>query len=114
MSRAFALGEKASGFEADGIARFPWELAIPSTSESRSRRETTPATRIVLPFRWRPIMIEDLLQPRHLLVILAIALLFFGPQKLPELGKGIGQGIRSFKASLKDVSSDDTPTEPKA
>jgi len=46
-------------------------------------------------------MIEDLLQPRHLLVILAIALLFFGPSKLPELGKGLAQGIRSFKDSLK-------------
>ena len=58
-------------------------------------------------------MIEDLLQPRHLLVILAIALLFFGPQKLPELGKGLAQGIRSFKESLKDVTSD-TPARPKA
>lgn len=55
------------------------------------------------------IMIEDLLQPRHLLVILAIALLFFGPQKLPELGKGLAQGIRSFRDSLKDVSADNPP-----
>jgi sec-independent protein translocase protein TatA len=52
-------------------------------------------------------MIEDLLQPRHLLVILAVALLFFGPSKLPELGKGLAQGIRSFKDSLKS-----TPEEP--
>ena len=51
-------------------------------------------------------MIEDLLQPRHLLVILAIALLFFGPQELPELGKWLAQGIRSFRESLKDVTSD--------
>ena len=58
------------------------------------------------------IMIEDLLQPRHLLVILAIAILFFGPQKLPELGKGLAQGIRSFKDSLKEVNSD-TPSKPK-
>ncbi|MGB9455116.1 MAG: twin-arginine translocase TatA/TatE family subunit [Bryobacteraceae bacterium] len=57
-------------------------------------------------------MIEDLLQPRHLLVILAIALLFFGPQKLPELGKGLAQGIRGFKDGLKDVTSD-TPARPK-
>jgi sec-independent protein translocase protein TatA len=34
-------------------------------------------------------MIEDLLQPAHLLVILAVVLLMFGPQKLPELGKGL-------------------------
>jgi sec-independent protein translocase protein TatA len=53
-------------------------------------------------------MIEDLLQPRHLLIILAIALLFFGPQKLPELGKGLAQGIRSFKDSLKSVNPDDS------
>jgi sec-independent protein translocase protein TatA len=57
-------------------------------------------------------MIEDLLQPRHLLVILAIALLFFGPKKLPELGKGLAQGIRSFKESLEDITSD-TPARPK-
>jgi sec-independent protein translocase protein TatA len=45
-----------------------------------------------------------------LLIILAIALLFFGPQKLPELGKGLAQGIRSFKDSLKSVNNpDDTP-----
>jgi sec-independent protein translocase protein TatA len=59
-------------------------------------------------------MIEDLLQPRHLLVILGIALLFFGPQKLPELGRGLAQGIRSFKDSLKDVTSDNTPVPPKS
>ena len=60
-------------------------------------------------------MIEDLLQPRHLLIILAIALLFFGPQKLPELGKGLAQGIRSFKDGLKGatVPPDDSST-PKA
>lgn len=57
-------------------------------------------------------MIEDLLQPRHLLVILAIAILFFGPQKLPELGKGLAQGIRSFKDSIKDPGAD--PPAPKS
>jgi sec-independent protein translocase protein TatA len=46
-------------------------------------------------------MIEDLLQPRHLLVILAIAVLMFGPKKLPELGKGLAQGIRGFKDAIK-------------
>jgi len=57
-------------------------------------------------------MLEDLLQPRHLLVILFVALLLFGPKKLPELGTGLAQGIRSFKESLKGVSSD-TPDQPK-
>lgn len=51
-------------------------------------------------------MIEDLLRPQHLLLILGIAILFFGPQKLPELGKEIGRGIRGFKESMKEVNSD--------
>jgi sec-independent protein translocase protein TatA len=51
-------------------------------------------------------MIEDLLRPSHLLLILAVALLLFGPKKLGELGKGLGEGIRNFKAGLKDVTSD--------
>jgi sec-independent protein translocase protein TatA len=38
----------------------------------------------------------------HLLVIFGIALLVFGPKKLPELGKGIGEGIRGFKAAMKE------------
>lgn len=46
-------------------------------------------------------MFEGLLQPMHLLVIFGIALLVFGPKKLPELGKGIGEGIRSFKSAIK-------------
>lgn len=52
-------------------------------------------------------MFEGLFQPMHLLVILFIALLVFGPKKLPELGKGIGEGIRGFKEGMKD-----TPAEP--
>jgi len=46
-------------------------------------------------------MFEGLLQPMHLLVIFGIALLVFGPKKLPELGKGIGEGVRSFKSAIK-------------
>jgi sec-independent protein translocase protein TatA len=47
-------------------------------------------------------MLEGLFQPMHLLVIFGIALLVFGPKKLPELGKGIGEGIRGFKAAIGD------------
>ena len=47
-------------------------------------------------------MFEGLFQPMHLLVIFGIALLVFGPKKLPELGKGIGDGIRGFKSAMKD------------
>jgi sec-independent protein translocase protein TatA len=47
-------------------------------------------------------MFEGLFQPMHLLVIFGIALLVFGPKKLPELGKGIGEGIRGFKTAMND------------
>ncbi len=47
-------------------------------------------------------MFEGLFQPMHLLVIFGIALLVFGPKKLPELGKGIGEGIRGFKSAMTD------------
>jgi sec-independent protein translocase protein TatA len=47
-------------------------------------------------------MFEGLFQPMHLLVILGIALLVFGPKKLPELGKGLGDSIRGFKAAMRE------------
>ena len=48
-------------------------------------------------------MFEGLFQPMHLLVIFFIALLVFGPKKLPELGKGLGEGIRALKDGMKDM-----------
>ena len=45
-------------------------------------------------------MFEGLLQPAHLILILAVAALFFGPSKLPELGKGLAEGIRGFREGL--------------
>jgi sec-independent protein translocase protein TatA len=55
-------------------------------------------------------MFEGLLQPGHLLVILGIALLVFGPKKLPELGKGLGESIRGFKAALRgEDENSETP-----
>jgi sec-independent protein translocase protein TatA len=38
----------------------------------------------------------------EILIILAIALLIFGPSKLADLGKGLGEGIRNFKSSMKE------------
>lgn len=46
---------------------------------------------------------EGLLQPTHLFFILLIVLILFGPGKLPELGKGLGKGIREFKDALRSV-----------
>jgi sec-independent protein translocase protein TatA len=56
-------------------------------------------------------MLEGLFQPTHLIIIFAIALLVFGPKKLPELGKGLGEGIRALKEGMKDNGS--APTEAK-
>ena len=52
---------------------------------------------------------EGLLSPTHLIFILLIVLILFGPGKLPELGKGLGKGIREFKDAMRggtDGSSD--------
>ncbi len=46
------------------------------------------------------------LGPMELLVILAIALLIFGPSKLADLGKGLGEGIRNFKSAVSDGKGD--------
>lgn len=44
---------------------------------------------------------EGLLQPTHLFFILLIVLIIFGPGKLPDLGRGLGKGIREFKDAIK-------------
>jgi len=49
-------------------------------------------------------MFENLFKPMHLLVIFFIILLIYGPRKLGDLGKGIGEGIRNFKSSLNEGS----------
>jgi len=56
-------------------------------------------------------MFEGLFQPMHLLVIAGIALLVFGPKKLPELGRGLGESIRGFKSAVaaKDENSNPKP-----
>ena len=55
---------------------------------------------------------EGLFQPMHLLVILVIVLLIFGPKKLGELGKGLGEGIRNFKSSMNEGNATTKTTPP--
>lgn len=57
-------------------------------------------------------MFEGLFQPMHLLLIAGIALLVFGPKKLPELGKGIGESIRGFKAAMAEKPAEASNTKP--
>lgn len=44
--------------------------------------------------------------PMHLFVLAAIALLFFGPSKLPALGKSMGEAIKGFKDAMNDVNNE--------
>ena len=50
----------------------------------------------------------DLLTPFHVLALLVIALLVFGPQRLPELGGAVGKTIQSFRAAMRQ-GVDPTP-----
>ncbi len=62
-------------------------------------------------------MFEGLLQPTHLILILAIALVVFGPGKLPEMGSALGKSLREFKQSMneiKEATSLDEKPAPKA
>lgn len=60
-------------------------------------------------------MFEGLFQPTHLLVIMIIALFVFGPKRLPELGKGLGDGIKSFRDAMsgKDAGTNPPTDAPK-
>lgn len=69
-------------------------------------------------------MLDNLFTPTHLIIILVIALLVFGPRKLPELGKGLGEGLRGFKEGIKgandapkqqeNIAKNETPQPPAA
>jgi sec-independent protein translocase protein TatA len=54
-------------------------------------------------------MFEGLFQPTHLLIVAGLAFLILGPKKLPELGKGLGESIRGFKAAMQ--AKDEAPVD---
>ena len=49
--------------------------------------------------------------PMEIAIVLIIALLVFGPKRLPELGKSLGDGLREFKSSISGDRDDDDPPE---
>jgi sec-independent protein translocase protein TatA len=51
-------------------------------------------------------MLEGLFRPTHLLLILAVALLVFGPNKLPQLGEALGKTIKDFKKAMNEPSQE--------
>ena len=56
-------------------------------------------------------MFGDLFQPTHLIIIAIVLLVLFGAKRLPELGKGLGEGLKGFKEGLKGVT-DPNPAPP--
>ncbi|HEX4031175.1 MAG TPA: twin-arginine translocase TatA/TatE family subunit [Terracidiphilus sp.] len=55
----------------------------------------------------------DLLQPTHLIILGIVVFLLFGAKRLPELGKGLGEGLKGFKEGIKGIT-DPTPPPPPA
>jgi sec-independent protein translocase protein TatA len=56
----------------------------------------------------------DLFTPGHIILVVIVALLLFGPKKLPELGRAFGKTLREFKDGVKNVVNDDDPPSPPA
>jgi sec-independent protein translocase protein TatA len=54
----------------------------------------------------------DLLQPWHLIVLAIVAFLLFGAKRLPELGKGLGEGLKGFREGIKGITDPVTPPPP--
>lgn len=50
-------------------------------------------------------MFDNLLSPTHLVILLVIALLIFGPRRLPELGGAVGKTIKEFQKSMQEARS---------
>ena len=66
-------------------------------------------------------MLTDLIQPTHLLFVLAVALLVLGPKRLPEVGRSLGKGLRDFRSAMSGIEEhttglfrDDPISEPHA
>jgi len=54
----------------------------------------------------------DLLQPWHLIVLAVVAFLLFGAKRLPELGKGLGEGLKGFREGIRGISDPPPPAPP--
>jgi sec-independent protein translocase protein TatA len=63
-------------------------------------------------FAWRAEGEMDFLQPWHILVVGVVAFLLFGAKRLPELGKGLGEGLKGFKEGIKGVTDPPPPAPP--
>ncbi len=86
---AVSNGRLMEEFIAESVASdYDAPRNIPTQPTRRNRKEKN--------------MISGLLSPMHLIVILVIVLIVFGPGKLPELGESLGKSIKSFKKSMEE------------
>jgi sec-independent protein translocase protein TatA len=56
-------------------------------------------------------MLTNVLQPTHLIIVLVVALLILGPERLPDAGRALGQGINEFKHSIRGTDDGHTPVQ---
>lgn len=54
----------------------------------------------------------DLLQPWHLILLAVVAFLLFGAKRLPELGKGLGEGLKGFREGIRGITDPAPPAPP--
>ena len=62
-------------------------------------------------FLWVPVLLVGPFGATELLIILGIVILIFGGSRLPQLGKGLGAGIRNFRNSMKSVTNPDSASD---
>ena len=53
----------------------------------------------------------DILQPWHLIVLAVVAFLLFGAKRLPELGKGLGEGLKGFREGIRGITDPAPPVQ---
>jgi sec-independent protein translocase protein TatA len=53
------------------------------------------------------------LQPTHILIIVVVALLFFGPQRLPELARSLGKSMKEFQGAMREGAKSSSEDQPK-
>jgi sec-independent protein translocase protein TatA len=56
-------------------------------------------------------MFTGIMQPTHLIILLAVALIFLGPKRLPDAGRALGQGLKEFKDSMSHDARPPVPEE---
>ena len=59
-------------------------------------------------------MVSSILQPTHLLIVLAVVLLVLGPKRLPGAGRALGQGLREFRTSIRGETNPEDHNDPDA